>query len=54
MSSQAFQIHIGTYDGALMGFQGNLKSLENIYSFVSSSVILFLNQKKLFFFKRDL
>lgn len=41
MENQNFQVHIGSYDGNLMGFQGTIKSLENIYSFVSSSVKLF-------------
>lgn len=39
MEELNFQIHIGSYDGLMMGFQGTLKNLENNYAFPSSSVI---------------
>ena len=42
MEELNFQIHIGSYDGIMMGFKGNLKNLENYYSFSSTSVNIFL------------
>jgi len=38
MNESSFQIHLGSYDGILMGFQGTVKSLENNYSFNASNV----------------
>ena len=38
MDALNFGIHIASYDGVMMGFQGTLKNLENNYSFPISSV----------------
>jgi hypothetical protein len=29
-------IHLGTYDGGIMGFRGDLKNIENYYGYIAS------------------
>ena len=32
-----FSIHLGTYDGGIIGLQGNIKKLESVYAFTCST-----------------